>query len=403
MISVGNDTNQLDFQQFTVETSIGEDNFSNISGASSVSNSDPLFTNPSNSDFTLQSTSPAIDAGDNTKIPTGILTLDLLGNDRIFNTTVDMGAYEFDPNAITQYTLTTLATNGTITTDIAPTNGSYANGTIVELTATPDTGYQFDGWSGDASGTTNPLSITMDENKSVTAIFSPIQHTLTTSATNGTITADLAPINGTYDYGTVVELTATPATGYQFDGWSGDASGTANPLSITIDADKTVTAMFSPIQHTLSITSTNGTVTMSVQSINGTYDYGTIVELTATPNSGYAFAGWSGDASGTTNPLNVTMDTDKNITALFTSTLSVIDNEFKNVLKVYPNPVRDHLQISVASNYEIATIEIFNLLGKKVKEEHTNSIDVTRFETGVYLVKITDTQGRIAMKKIIKE
>ena len=46
------------------------------------------------SDFELQAGSPAIDSGDNSKIPSGITT-DLLGNQRIFNTTVDMGAYEF--------------------------------------------------------------------------------------------------------------------------------------------------------------------------------------------------------------------------------------------------------------------------------------------------------------------
>lgn len=54
----------------------------------------PLFTNSTAKDFTLQSGSPAIDSGDNTKIPPGI-NIDFLKNERIFNTTVDMGAYEF--------------------------------------------------------------------------------------------------------------------------------------------------------------------------------------------------------------------------------------------------------------------------------------------------------------------
>jgi predicted outer membrane repeat protein len=53
----------------------------------------PLFINGVN-DFRLQSTSPAIDAGDNTAIPTGVTT-DFIGNDRIFGGTVDIGAYEF--------------------------------------------------------------------------------------------------------------------------------------------------------------------------------------------------------------------------------------------------------------------------------------------------------------------
>ncbi|SNR15434.1 InlB B-repeat-containing protein [Tenacibaculum jejuense] len=219
-----------------------------------------------------------------------------------------------------QHTLTTNATNGTITRNpITPTSGTYDFGTDVELTATPNAGYQFDGWSGDATGNTNPLTITMDADKTITAIFSKIQHTLTTNATNGTITRNpVTPTSGTYDFGTEVELTATPNAGYQFDGWSGDATGNTNLLTITMDADKTVTAIFSKIQHTLTTNATNGTITRNpVTPTSGTYDFGTDVELTATPNAGYQFDGWSGDATGNTNPLTITMDTDKNITALF--------------------------------------------------------------------------------------
>ncbi len=77
-----------------VNNSIGEDNFSNLTYLTNTSNTDPLFTDAANNDFTLQSTSPAVDAGDNSKIPAGITT-DLVGNARIYNTTVDMGVYEF--------------------------------------------------------------------------------------------------------------------------------------------------------------------------------------------------------------------------------------------------------------------------------------------------------------------
>ena len=59
-----------------------------------IRNQNPLFIDAANENFALQAGSPVIDAGDNTKVPTGITT-DILGNQRIFNTTVDMGAYEF--------------------------------------------------------------------------------------------------------------------------------------------------------------------------------------------------------------------------------------------------------------------------------------------------------------------
>jgi uncharacterized delta-60 repeat protein/uncharacterized repeat protein (TIGR02543 family) len=47
------------------------------------------------------------------------------------------------------------------------------------------------------------------------------------------------------------------------------------------------------------------------------YDPGTVVELTATTNDGYAFGGWSGDADGSENPVEVTMDADRNVAAHF--------------------------------------------------------------------------------------
>ena len=77
-----------------VNNSIDEDSFSNLTYLTNTSNGDPLFTDPSNNDFSLQTGSPAIDTGDNSKIPATIIT-DLFGNQRVFNTTVDMGAYEF--------------------------------------------------------------------------------------------------------------------------------------------------------------------------------------------------------------------------------------------------------------------------------------------------------------------
>ena len=77
-----------------VYNSIDQASFSNLTYLSNISSLNPIFTMAVNNDFTLQSSSPAKDTGDNSKIPVGVTT-DLLGAQRIFNTTVDMGAYEF--------------------------------------------------------------------------------------------------------------------------------------------------------------------------------------------------------------------------------------------------------------------------------------------------------------------
>jgi uncharacterized repeat protein (TIGR02543 family) len=88
----------------------------------------------------------------------------------------------YTPGAPPQYTLTANTVgNGTVTSD--PAGGTYDAGTVVTLTAAPDPGWQFDGWSGDSSGSDNPAAITMNANKSVTANFSEIGTTGTVGLT----------------------------------------------------------------------------------------------------------------------------------------------------------------------------------------------------------------------------
>ena len=81
------------------------------------------------------------------------------------------------------------------------------------------------GWSGDFSGAENPVIITMDSDKNITANFVQVPtFTLTTNSTNGTIT--LNPSGGTYNIRTVVTIEVMPDLGYIFTGWSGDLTGT---------------------------------------------------------------------------------------------------------------------------------------------------------------------------------
>src|SRR5690606_29174795 len=83
-------------QNILVNNSIGQDGFSTIPAGSltNTMNTNPMFVDASNNDFTLNSGSPAIDSGNNAKVLAG-MTTDLLGYDRIFNNTIDMGPYEY--------------------------------------------------------------------------------------------------------------------------------------------------------------------------------------------------------------------------------------------------------------------------------------------------------------------
>jgi len=124
-----------------------------------------------------------------------------------------------------------------------PNQATYPYGTMVQLTATADTGWVFDSWGGDLSGSTNPASITMTSNKSVTALFTQNYYTLTITV-SGTGSVTKNPDQPTYPYGAVVTLTAEPGAGWAFHSWNGDLTGNQNPTTITINGNKTVTAAF---------------------------------------------------------------------------------------------------------------------------------------------------------------
>ena len=173
-------------------------------------------------------------------VPSGIYTLTAKATDNESATTTSLGV---DIELGIQYILnTTVVGEGAISTN--PAGGVYEENTVVSLNATADEGYQFDGWSGDLSGRQNPISITMDSDKNVTATFIETgKYTLTTTV-NGSGSVSLDPSGGTYAEGTIVTLTATPEAENQFNGWSGDADGTDTEISVTVDSDMSVIASF---------------------------------------------------------------------------------------------------------------------------------------------------------------
>ena len=142
-----------------------------------------------------------------------------------------------------------VSTAGSGSVALNPLGGIYSTGAQVISTATPEPGFQFAGWSGDLSGSDNPVTMIMNGNKSVTATFTllpPPQYQLTVNNI-GTGSVTLNPPGGVYNENTVVRLTAMPSPGFEFASWSSDLSSTAKSDSITMNADKTVTATFRPL------------------------------------------------------------------------------------------------------------------------------------------------------------
>ncbi|MEM7331813.1 MAG: S8 family serine peptidase [Chloroflexota bacterium] len=208
--------------------------------------------------------------------------------------------------------------NGSVSTDVAP---PYSEGQQVTLTATPDAGWLFDGWTGDITSSDNPLVVTMNGDVTVTANFiedipPPAPELTILTVGNGSVSTDAAP---PYSEGQQVTLTATAGAGWLFDGWTGDITSSDNPLVVTMNGDVTVTASFvedvPPPAPELTINTVgNGSVSTDVAP---PYSESQQVTLTATPDAGWLFDGWTGDITSSDNPLVVTMNGDVTVTANF--------------------------------------------------------------------------------------
>jgi len=213
-----------------------------------------------------------------------------------------------------RYTLD-VQVDGEGTVSLDPAGGTYDAGTTVTLAATPGTGWHFDHWEGDLSGNDNPAQLVMDTAKSVTAVFLLDRYTQDVQV-NGEGTVSLDPAGGIYDAGTTVTLAATPATGWHFDHWEGDLSGGATVAEITVDAAKSVTAVFERDEFTLTVVETGaGRVTMDPP--GGTYPYETVVTLTPNPDPGNRFEIWGGELAGTRQPITITMTSNRYVDAFF--------------------------------------------------------------------------------------
>ena len=140
----------------------------------------------------------------------------------------------------------------------------------------------------------------------------------TSPAEGGTATAP----DQIFDKGSTASIIATANPEWMFVRWEGDFSSTDNPASVTMDADKDITAIFTKKTYTLTVNTTGqGSVDEQVVSAKPTdYESGTTVELTANPASGWEFVEWQGDLSGSDNPDQIFIDSPKEVTAVFGST-----------------------------------------------------------------------------------
>src|SRR5216117_3643829 len=270
----------------------------------------------------------------------GTNVLTVTATDAAGNTATDTLTVTFTPTFALTVSKAGTGT-GTVTSSPAGINcgatcsASFTNGTAVTLTAAPAAGSIFSGWSGVGCSGTGSCVVTVSAATTVTATFSLPSFALTVSKAgtgSGTVTSSPAGITcgatcaASFTSGTAVALTAAPAAGSTFGGWSGGGCSGTGSCVVTVSAATTVTATFTLQSFTLTVTPAgtgSGTVTSSPVGINCgatcsvSFASGTAVTLTAAPAAGSTFTGWSGGGCSGTGTCTVTLSAATTVTATF--------------------------------------------------------------------------------------
>ena len=240
---------------------------------------------------------------------------DLTGTDNPKQITVD------NPKEVTavferkSYSLS-VNTQGQGTITKSPDQSEYQYNTSVDLTANPAEGWKFVKWTGDTTSTKSSITMTVNMNKNVEAVFEKKTYALSVNTNgDGTVTKD--PDQTSYEHGTMVDLTANPATGWKFVEWTGGGTASSdNPQTITMSKDTSLTAVFEKKSYKLVVNSNgNGSVTKTPD--QSTYEHGSTIELEAIADQGYRFIEWSEGISSTDNPVELIINQETTVTATF--------------------------------------------------------------------------------------
>ncbi|GAA4825109.1 cellulose binding domain-containing protein [Algivirga pacifica] len=327
--------------------------------------------------------------------------------------------------APTQYTLSITATNGSVSK--SPNKATYSDGEQVTLTATPNTGYQFDGWSGAVSGTNNTVTLTMNSNKAVVANFS--QDTSGSGGGGGTPPSSDITLEYEEGDGNPGSNSMRPYINLVNNGSS------AIPYSeLTVRYWFTVDGAGSPVFNVDYAPMGKSNVNGSFSAVSGgsTADY--YMEVSFTAGAGSLAAGgesgriklratksnwanydetndYSYDASKTSLTPHSLITVYRNGTLVWgtepsaNSRMATVSTE---VLTVYPNPSRGKILLRGISAGEEVTLELFDFTGKKVQEVKaisqiaTLEVDLTSHSKGMYLLGVQQA-GKRTVFKIFKE
>ena len=290
--------------------------------------------------------------------------------------------------------------NYTVSVSANPTNagtvsggGTFQQGQTCTVHATPATNYTFVRWTenGNQVSTNANYTFVVNGNRNLVAQFQGQSYYIATTSNpnNGGTTSG----NGLYHFGESCTVTATPATGYEFNNWTdnGDVASTEAAYTFTVESGRNLVANFAV--QTFQITATVEPAEGGTAIGSGTYNYGEMVTIEVDTNEDWAFLNWTENGSivSEEKTFTFTATENRNFVANLEYTEGVGEQNGSQTV-IYPNPVNDKL--TVVAEEAIGIVEIYNLMGAMVYSQKncTNKVEIntTDLQSGIYFIRLTN-------------
>lgn len=217
----------------------------------------------------------------------------------------------------------------------------------------------------------------------------------------------VSPVTGLVDYGSKITLKATPAEGYEFNGWKhgDDIVSEKTSYDCVMNGDEEFTALFA-IKHFNVDIEYDATQGFVENAASGIYEYGKKLKMNAVPYDGYVFESWmTGDEVLSNNAsYEFTVKDNVVIKANFVEHNTGITSIGSKGISIYPLPLRD--MVYVDGDFDVVDKLMIVGIDGSVKIQATglargSAVDVTSLPQGIYIIKVTTDNGTY-LKKVIK-
>lgn len=280
---------------------------------------------------------------------------------------------------------------------------AYWIGETCTLQATANEGYTFVDWTenGQLVSTEPMLSIFVMESRDLQANFSVNSYEIMVEAQPGEGGSVIG--QGTYDYGMLVTVSASPNDHYEFVNWTEDGMMLSDMADFTfmVSGDRHLIATFA--EECLTIKADVFPDNAGIIEGMGNYAYGQTATLTAFPNDNYEFVEWTEDGAFVSNQSSITFTVtqDRYLEAHFGYYDGI--SEPKHKVSIFPNPTSGIFTVAgVTADCEMKLLNANGELCLSTKSNGDSMFDIRHYPSGIYFFVVKDRLNAFVYKIVLQ-